>query len=327
MCQKSHVSTKYAQTFATSALLYTHTLLSTCKENGIAQHKSNNSLSMLCSPSLSFTRQHPSERGRRCCSLCQLPMRSVAHSYQKCVWHFSVSAFVLLLILFRTAAGLSLPLSLRQFFGCCCWCRLGLTLCWLFGDACLFLSSFAPCDDGPAKFCPCFKNCSVLNFLLFGFIIRTRTHTHTHVQARVHTFRSRRNNKFHVVVVDLAIFLKLLLIKHRSIRFYIAMTAANLRLQINILFKIGLRIDQPKTITTSRRKRIRSKSVVFYLRIAKKKTEKGNNKKNVSFSVAATPASTLTLTPVEKRRRTGVAQTNCVAAKSTAARQRQRRPQ
>lgn len=101
---------------------------------------------------------------------------------------------------------------------------------WLFGDACLFLSSFAPCDDGPAKFCPCFKNCSVLNFLLFGFIIRTRTHTHTHVQARVHTFRSRRNYKFHVVVVDLAIFLKLLFIKHRSIRFYIAMTAANLRL-------------------------------------------------------------------------------------------------
>lgn len=50
MCQKSHVSTKYAQTFATSALLYTHTLLSTCKESGIAQHKSNNSLSMLCSP-------------------------------------------------------------------------------------------------------------------------------------------------------------------------------------------------------------------------------------------------------------------------------------
>lgn len=325
MCQKSHVSTKYAQTFATSALLYTHTLLSTCKESGIAQHKSNNSLSMLCSPSLSFTRQHPNERGRRCCSLCQLPMRSVAHSYQKCVWHFSVSAFVLLLILFRTAAGLSLPLSLRQFFGCCCWCRLGLTLCWLFGDACLFLSSFAPCDDGPAKFCPCFKNCSVLNFLLFGFIIRTRTHTHTHVQARVHTFRSRHNYKFHVVVV--AIFLKLLFIKHRSIRFYIAMTAANLRLQINILLKIGLRIDQPKTITTSERKRIRSKSVVFYLRIAKKKTEKGNNKKNVSFSVAATPASTLTLTPVEKRRRTGVAQTNCVAAKSTAARQRQRRPQ
>lgn len=101
---------------------------------------------------------------------------------------------------------------------------------WLFGDACLFLSSFAPCDDGPAKFCPCFKNCSVLNFLLFGFIIRTRTHTHTHVQARVHTFRSRRNYKFHVVVVDLAIILKLLFIKHRSIRFYIAMTAANLRL-------------------------------------------------------------------------------------------------
>jgi len=43
--------------------------------------------------------------------------------------------------------------------------------CWLFGDACLFLSSFAPRDDGPLKFCPCFKNCSVLYFLLFGFII------------------------------------------------------------------------------------------------------------------------------------------------------------
>lgn len=54
MCQKSHVSTKYAQTFATSALLYTHTLLSTCKESGIAQHKSNNTLSMLCSPSLIY---------------------------------------------------------------------------------------------------------------------------------------------------------------------------------------------------------------------------------------------------------------------------------
>lgn len=70
--------------------------------------------------------------------------------------------------------------------------------CWLFGDACLFLSSFAPRDDGPAKFCPCFKNCSVLNFVLFGFIIRT--HTHTYVHARVQIFRSRRNTKFHVVV-------------------------------------------------------------------------------------------------------------------------------
>lgn len=69
MCQKSHVSTKYAQTFATSALL-THTLFSTCKESGIAQHKSNNILSMLCLPSLLFTRQHPSECERRCCSLC-----------------------------------------------------------------------------------------------------------------------------------------------------------------------------------------------------------------------------------------------------------------
>lgn len=52
MCQKSHVSTKYAQTFATSALLYTHTLLSTCKESGIAQHKSNNTLPC-CVPPLS----------------------------------------------------------------------------------------------------------------------------------------------------------------------------------------------------------------------------------------------------------------------------------
>lgn len=53
MCQKSHVSTKYAQIFATSALLYTHNLLSTCKESGIAQHKSNNTLSLCYVPPLS----------------------------------------------------------------------------------------------------------------------------------------------------------------------------------------------------------------------------------------------------------------------------------
>lgn len=109
MCQKSHVSTKYAQTFATSALL-THTLFSTCKESGIAQHKSNNILSMLCLPSLSYlqdnTRANASAAAAPSVSYpCGRSRTLIRNAFGTSL---SVLSCFCLLILFRTAAGLSL---------------------------------------------------------------------------------------------------------------------------------------------------------------------------------------------------------------------------
>lgn len=176
-----------------------HTLFGTCKERG-AQHKSSNTLH---AASLTITRptNSPNERRcfqrwRRCC--CQRPMRSAVDSLRTLIRNafgtslccslppacLLVCAFVLLLT-YSLLKSRSLSLSCFVSFSAAVAASAAAASaawawhCWLFGDACLFLSSFAPRDDGPAKFCPCFKNCSVLNFVLFGFIIRTHTYTCT----------------------------------------------------------------------------------------------------------------------------------------------------
>lgn len=175
-----------------------HTLFGTCKES--AQHKSSKTLYAAL---LTITRPTPepttvlptlsllATHAVCCALLLEIRLELLCAVFAACLPVCCLSvclcfrAFAYLLSFRR--AGLS-PLSRFVSFSAAVAAAAAASAAaatawawhsWLFGDACLFLSSFAPRDDGPAKFCPCFKNCSVLNFVSFGFIIRTHTHTCT----------------------------------------------------------------------------------------------------------------------------------------------------
>lgn len=140
--EKSRKQKKYAQTFATSACV--NSLFGTCKEHA-AQHKYFKALHAAALPShILQDRSRQQAAGSWQLAILLLEMRLASH-------FAAVLCFFALFLLLLCSALTQTPLShCVSILAAAAWP--GPEQWSQFDDACLFLSSFVPRDDGPAIF-------------------------------------------------------------------------------------------------------------------------------------------------------------------------------